>query len=176
MVALCNKKAKIKNVNPSGGPDQSTPNNSVRDQSVSFDALNVGPMISSLDTDAASTSAVIAAEERAAHQQQLTHDAARGRRRTVKYIALAILLITATSVALLQRDSGGQNLNKQADASQRFPVTSIPLVKHSSNNTALKVGDAQTLSINGQLNVNNSIVLSPTTQPSCALTGQLYYD
>ena len=41
---------------------------------------------------------------------------------------------------------------------------------------SLQVGQADTLAVNGQLKVSNTIVLAPTTAPSSAVTGQIYYD
>jgi len=42
--------------------------------------------------------------------------------------------------------------------------------------STLSLQNGQTLSVNGQLNVNNSLVLTPGKQPVTPATGQLYYD
>jgi hypothetical protein len=164
-------------VNPSGGSNQSTSSSAVREQSISFDALNTGPLRNDLNTDPDSTQAIISAEEHQAHQQQLAHQKIQSRKRTIKFALIAVVLLIGLVGVFLRHGVSTKNLGStNADASQRFATTSIPLGSLTSNSAGLSVGNAQTLSINGQLNVNNSLVIAPTTQPNGAVTGQMYYD
>jgi WD40 repeat protein len=69
--------------------------------------------------------------------------------------------------------------NKQEDvtnaaASERYAVQSVDLPVKSLSPSELS--SVQSLSINGQLNVNNSLILSPSSRPSSPVKGQLYYD
>lgn len=69
--------------------------------------------------------------------------------------------------------------NKQEDvtnaaASERYAVQSVDLPVKSLSPSELS--SVQSLSINGQLNVNNSLILAPSSRPSSPVKGQLYYD
>jgi hypothetical protein len=55
-----------------------------------------------------------------------------------------------------------------------FEPTSIPLA--GLENSDLVVAPAKSLKVNGVLQVSNSLVLSPTSQPVNAVAGQLYFD
>lgn len=61
-----------------------------------------------------------------------------------------------------------------AAASERYAVQSVDLPVKSLSPSELS--SVQSLSINGQLNVNNSLILSPSSRPSSPVKGQLYYD
>ena len=58
----------------------------------------------------------------------------------------------------------------------RYSVGDLPLQKLNSSTTQIKLGSADELAINGQLIVNDTLILSPTTTPSTPIIGQLYYD
>ena len=164
-------------MNPSGEPNRPNSGGAVREQSITFDALNTGIINGSLDADTASTAALIEAEERKAHEEQMTHQAALNHTRMVKFAIMGVVLLIGVGLVVLRHNVSLNNLNNsQTDASQRFPVTSIPLGSLTDNSPALAVQNAKSLSVNGQLNVNNSLVLAPTTQPNGAVTGQLYYN
>ncbi len=59
-------------------------------------------------------------------------------------------------------------------SAQDFSSVSIPLGQLSGSG-AVTVGD-RTLSVNGQLRVNGSFIMTPAAQPSLPSTGQIYYD
>lgn len=156
------------------GTDPSADTSSASPQHVTFDALNTG----SLDTDIQSTQAIIDSEEAAANAQLRAQAARRNRIRLIRFVSLLVLIVIG--LALVWWRHGADTTNtasvSQADASQRYDSTTIPLTTISDDSSALSVGSAQTLSVNGQLNVNNSLVITPTTRPDGAVTGQLYYD
>lgn len=62
--------------------------------------------------------------------------------------------------------------NRQTD---RFNPVAIPLEELSAAEL-VSIGDSRTVSINGQLRVNGSMVIAPTAKPDGAVTGQLYFD
>ena len=62
-----------------------------------------------------------------------------------------------------------------SNVSAKFNTINIPL-SNFENSGQISVSSDHTLSINGQLKANNSLVISPTAQPSSALPGQMYYD
>jgi hypothetical protein len=56
-----------------------------------------------------------------------------------------------------------------------YATSSLPVEKVKGN-AQLQVGEANHLTINGQVNVGNTLVLSPTATPASPVTGQIYYD
>lgn len=159
-------------------PPETAPKNPAPQQSITFDALNTGVIQSpnSLDADVDSTKAIIAAEERQAHSQLLASEAVKSRRRLLKFIALGVVLLIGLGFVVLRHNAASKTPDtSKMDASQRYSNTSIPLASLDGS-TGLSVQNAQTLSINGQLNVNNSLVIAPAARPRNAVTGQLYFD
>ncbi len=57
-----------------------------------------------------------------------------------------------------------------------FNTVQLPLATLESSIIAQTGGAGQAVTINGQLVANNSVVLTPTVQPSTGVPGQLYYD
>jgi hypothetical protein len=85
------------------------------------------------------------------------------------FAGLAALLGVGLLVVLLR---GGSDVNSLQSGS--FKDTEISLDQFTAN-----LGEAastQTVTINGKLNVQRSIVLTPSKQPTVPITGQLYYD
>lgn len=166
-------------MNPPSGTDKPSIPNASPERSVSFDALNTGVIQpgESLDADMDSRQAIIAGEVKQANQQLRAHQAAQSRTRLLKFAIIAVLLFAGLGYALLRQGNATKGLEaEQADASKRYSNTTIPLGSISGASGGVSLQNGQTLSINGQLNVNNSLVIAPTTQPSGAVTGQLYYD
>ena len=62
-----------------------------------------------------------------------------------------------------------QNVN------ERFDTLNLPLAEIAKA-TTLVIDASKTLSINGQLKVNNGFIIAPTGQPTSAVPGQIYYD
>src|ERR1035437_3359846 len=92
-------------------------------------------------------------------------------------ISLGILLLACGGIFFLQHK---QNTLKSqsisgAKASSQFSTINIPLSQFE-NSGQLSIGGDHTLSINGQLRANNTVIVTPTTQPAAPLTGQIYFD
>ena len=88
---------------------------------------------------------------------------------------ITVVLLIIIGVAIF----AGQKLyqaNKAASpVASRFDDQKIPLGSAVAPG-ALQLNTSQALSINGQLRANNTLVLSPSTQPTRGTAGQLYYD
>lgn len=110
--------------------------------------------------------------------QQFDHkEVVRARLRILKFALLGAVILTGlTLVGLRQLHRHKTGSNTKADASVRYSNTTIPLANISTDSSALSLQNTQTLSINGQLNVNNSVVLSPAARPKSAIAGQIYFD
>ncbi len=93
--------------------------------------------------------------------------------KAIAIIAVVLLIIIGAAIF------AGQKLyqaNKDASpVASRFDDQKIPLGS-AAGPGALQLNTSQALSINGQLRANNTLVLSPSTQPSRGTAGQLYYD
>ena len=93
--------------------------------------------------------------------------------KAIAIIAVVLLVIVAIG------GYAGQKLyqsNKAASpVASRFDDQKIPLGS-AVGTGALQLNTSQALSINGQLRANNTLVLSPSTQPNRGTAGQLYYD
>jgi hypothetical protein len=87
-------------------------------------------------------------------------------------IGAGAVILLAGGILLLSRLSmPSQN---QAVKTGEFNVTQIPLSEVATSD--LSLGNATSLKINGQLEVTNSVVFTPSLQPSKPTIGQLYYD
>jgi hypothetical protein len=84
-------------------------------------------------------------------------------------IMVALVLI-ASVVTLVQRAN-----RPVVVEGGKFDSLQLPLGTVAGEET-LPLGTAQTLLVNGQLKVSNSVVLSPSEQPTNPLAGQLYFD
>jgi len=90
----------------------------------------------------------------------------------LRYLAFgiaAILVLGGGIFAFISRSSRASEVQ-----AGNFGTIHIPLSKVSTTNSLSD--SAQTLKVNGQLEVTNSIILSPTLTPTAPKTGQLYYD
>jgi hypothetical protein len=86
-------------------------------------------------------------------------------------IAGFLLLLGGVGLAVWNSANKGSSL--AVNPADKFGTTSIPLDQLDVN---LGVGQAETVAINGGLNVDGAFVLTPSVQPSNAQTGQIYYD
>lgn len=96
---------------------------------------------------------------------------------TIKVGIILFILVLIGGVTLLIRATmhNGALLSAQnTDVAQRFSPLNIPLSELA--NTGVFVDSSRTLSINGQLKVNNGFVVTPTAKPTTAVAGQIYYD
>ena len=83
--------------------------------------------------------------------------------------ALMLLGITGVGIATLQSPKSSQSPSKQ------FAVGTLPLNNVQGSNE-LTVGKVEQLTVNGLLQANNTIILNPSTAPTSATAGQIYYD
>ncbi|HSX17543.1 MAG TPA: hypothetical protein VLH86_05595 [Patescibacteria group bacterium] len=82
--------------------------------------------------------------------------------------AVAVLLLTGAIVAIVQRGNHAAQLKAGS-----FKTASIPLDGLSVSNSGSSV---KSLKVNGSLQVANSVILTPSSQPSNPVAGQLYFD
>lgn len=92
---------------------------------------------------------------------------------TVLVILLVLAMLIPVSLFMFQAIERGQQTNSQGQGD--FTAINVPL------GDLVKDGDVsisanRQVNINGQLRVNNSLVLSPSAAPTNPLTGQLYLD
>jgi len=122
-------------------------------------------------SDASSGALTQPMEPTALQAEPTVWEQARSSRQWVRWAVLttAALLLLGGGVFVLVRRASGPAQTKSGD----FGVVQLPLTSLA---RATNVGAASTLKVNGQLQVAGSLVLSPSTQPSSAVTGQLYYD
>ncbi len=98
-----------------------------------------------------------------------------------KYAFIALLLLVlgggvfAASIVQRTIQSNNARQSEAVDPAGQFDTQQLPLGELASIGSVTVEGD-RTLSINGQLRVNNSLVLVPTSQPTGAIAGQMYYD
>jgi hypothetical protein len=105
-------------------------------------------------------------------------DERRHRRRIIFAELLAVVVISIIGVAaMIMASPHTPKLSNNAKKSPAndFSVKSLPL-QGVKGNEQLQVGQADRLDVNGQLSINNTLVLSPTAAPSSPVTGQVYYD
>lgn len=81
--------------------------------------------------------------------------------------AAACLVVAGVLILLFHKSSSQANLQLGA-----FPVTHITLP----NLNTIPQNTQQSLQVNGQLEANNSLVLTPTTRPAVPVLGQMYFD
>ncbi|HKU18828.1 MAG TPA: hypothetical protein VJP80_06170 [Candidatus Saccharimonadales bacterium] len=86
-------------------------------------------------------------------------------------VAAGVLVLTIVSVLVLARSGGSQN---QELKSGSYGITQLPLGQI--KNPSLSLDNATQVQVNGQLQVSNSIVLTPIGQPTNPVLGQLYFD
>ena len=86
-------------------------------------------------------------------------------------VIISVVVLGLTWFSTGQNQEGSAN---NSAASDRYAVQSVDLPVASLSPSELS--SVQSLSINGQLNVNNSLVLSPSSRPASPVRGQLYYD
>jgi hypothetical protein len=90
----------------------------------------------------------------------------------------AVLLFTILSVVgglYFASSPTGQNSKNSKPKANDFSVSSLK-ISNVIPNQDLQLSPSEELDVNGQLKVNNNIVLMPTAQPSDAVTGELYYN
>jgi len=83
-------------------------------------------------------------------------------------LGVGMTLLLVIGLFLATRGSNNAQIS-----SGEYSTVSVPLNAAASD---LTLDSAKTLKVNGDLQVSTSLVLTPTTQPTRPLTGQLYYD
>ncbi len=86
---------------------------------------------------------------------------------------LAIVVVSVGGFFLLSRHNTQHLASKNSPGN--YSVGDLPLSNVQAN-PALQVGEANEVTINGQLTVNKTLVLAPSSTPSAPVTGQIYYD
>ena len=106
-----------------------------------------------------------------AHAKLSSQQAIRQRARLIAAAAVTILVLVVLGLV------GWYLTNRSAKSAavgndHTYSITSVPLSQLS--NQELTIDQASQLSINGQLRINNSFVLTPTNTPANPLLGQFY--
>jgi hypothetical protein len=108
---------------------------------------------------------------------------AKKRRSFIRYIGFGLLglgVITAIFIFMQQspKKQASVNARLSSSADERFNVQSISPSNLSQlkSDTSDNLTASPTLSVNGKLQANNSLVISPTSQPTHAVAGQVYYN
>ncbi|HSX47709.1 MAG TPA: hypothetical protein VLF63_02955, partial [Patescibacteria group bacterium] len=98
-------------------------------------------------------------------------------RKRLFFINFAVLVTVGVIglAAYLFFSSAFQNTNLKNQKSANFKQTQIP-VNGLKPNSLLQIGQADKLTINGQVNVGNTLVLIPTSTPGSPVAGQLYFN
>jgi hypothetical protein len=89
-------------------------------------------------------------------------------------IATALLMVAIGGFIVLRGTSGVDNTSANVKDGN-YTVTSIPL-SDLANGNQLSIDSGKQLSVNGQLRINDSAVLTPSAQPTNPTNGQMYLD
>ena len=90
-------------------------------------------------------------------------------------ILIALVVIGSAIAAFLLRAPTAQTNNQDRDVKNRFTPLNVSLGDLAKSGS-LFIDGVPSLSVNGQLKVNNSLVLRPMGIPAGAIEGQMYYD
>lgn len=88
-------------------------------------------------------------------------------------VVLAALLILGSAGIVLSSSMGKEPTANSVTS--RFDTTEIPLDEFSVSSEGLTFG-AQSVVINGSLEVKDGLIIAPSVQPTSAVAGQMYYD
>ena len=91
------------------------------------------------------------------------------KKRWVIISALSIVIIAAAALILTRLNNP---VAHETNVSERFKSQPIPLGDLAKSS----LSENRSIQINGQLNVNGSLVMKPSTQPANPVPGQIYYD
>jgi hypothetical protein len=86
---------------------------------------------------------------------------------------LVVLSISAVTYFLV--NSSSKKPSDDTPKADKYSVSSLP-AGTVQNGTQLQVGGVDKLAVNGQLQVSNGLIISPSATPDKATTGQIYYD
>ena len=90
-------------------------------------------------------------------------------------MTVGLILIIGLATLLLGGLSSNKAAKTTAQKAANYAVSNIP-VQGLTANQQLQVGETDHLTINGQLQVSNTLVLPPTAAPPAPSAGQIYYD
>ena len=96
------------------------------------------------------------------------------RQRLVRFGVLGVAVVVAL-VLVFTLHKGPTKPTVSSQVNEQYGAVSLPLGQISGGGLT-NINSAGTVSINGQLNVNNALVLTPTKQPTNPIIGQLYFD
>jgi hypothetical protein len=90
--------------------------------------------------------------------------------------AVLILVIIIGAVSFMVSNKPTQTNSPKQKPPSSYSVTTLPTNKLSAAAQQLLIGQANELSINGQVSVGNTLVLTPTATPKNPITGQIFYN
>lgn len=91
------------------------------------------------------------------------------RLRVAAFIVLGLFVLGGTAFTFFRRGNDTSQVQVGAFSDVQVPLSGILSSEQSTD-------DAQSLKINGRLEVSDSIILTPTARPDNAAAGQLYFD
>lgn len=89
-------------------------------------------------------------------------------------VTLGLIALVVGIAFVVSNTASNKSGSKNSKQPGNYSVSTPELSNLSDNQ--LQVASAQSLAINGQLKVNETLVLSPTTAPTSPVTGEIYYD
>ncbi len=90
-------------------------------------------------------------------------------------IIIAIILLIGGTFFLLSAHSKQPSNDSTGNKPTSYATSSLP-VQNVQTNEQLQISEANQLSINGQVTIGDTLVLSPTATPASPVTGQIYYN
>ncbi|MGK2896813.1 MAG: beta strand repeat-containing protein, partial [Candidatus Saccharimonadales bacterium] len=90
-------------------------------------------------------------------------------------VAATLILLSIFVIWIVVSKQQQKDTISSSESAGQYEAQSIDIGSLSSSGDASLL-TSQSLSINGQLRANNSLILTPTNRPGSATTGQLYYD
>ena len=95
--------------------------------------------------------------------------------RVIVPVILVLLLIGGGVAAYVASRNRDESVENSLQPSANYDVQNIPLSDFGDAST-IGLNTTQSLSVNGQLRANGSLLLTPTSRPQNAVKGQIYFD
>ncbi|HEY4963299.1 MAG TPA: hypothetical protein VIH90_01205, partial [Candidatus Saccharimonadales bacterium] len=96
----------------------------------------------------------------------------------VTFIALASIVLIGLAVFLFSLFNSAKTNNSlnSPNSSGGYSIGSSLSLKQASGNYQIQLGQANKLTVNGNLSVSKTLILSPTAAPTAPVDGQIYYN
>jgi fibronectin-binding autotransporter adhesin len=143
-----------------------------KDQPIRYENSQIDSSLESSSLEASSSAVSQSAELGSSKVQKLNLLKFNRRALIITSSALGLIAVIAVA-AIVFGGSSKNNANHQVAANYTVGAVAVKPVPAEQ---ALEVGKADHLAINGQLRVTNTVVIAPTTTPTDASKGQIYYD